>query len=624
MKADRIKVLLIGVAALWAVMLLRTFQVQVIEGAEYGDRADSQSQKRIIWKPERGSIVDRNGQLLAGNLPFWDKTEQSMKRIFPEGHMAAQILGFTGKDGQGLQGLEYYFDEKLRGIDGWSYQTVDARRRPLPGMERKGRAPSPGLELVLTIQKEYQEIMENALEKGITELDADRGSALLIDPNSGEILAMASFPTYDPNKPVALNSQAIRNDGVNLVFEPGSTFKLVTASAALEERTIDPEQMIDGENGRLDVGNGEVIRDTKAHGLMNMADAMALSSNVAFAKIAKTVGDEKFYRFARSFGFGSPTMVELPGEEPGSLKSPHLWSARTLLTMAMGHEVMATPLQMAMAYSAVANGGELLQPHIVKEWRNPETKETVQAVGRKLVRRVVSQETAAKVRMMLREVVQRGTAMNIKSDLLDFAGKTGTAEKFSQETGKYERSSMISSFIGMVPASNPRYLCVVVVDEPRNAHVGAFTAGPIFKEIMERIYYHPQVSPTHFRLAQVQGISPCDSGQYIGLSKVSAQNLAKQKNCPVVFQGEGPQVVAQLIGSDGVHNSSLLLSMGKMSSTVMPDLQGLSLRDALDALGTARTNVQVAGKGWVSEQLPLPNTPLVRGQSLKLILKERS
>lgn len=624
MKPDRIRVLLIGVAALWGIMLLRTFQIQVIEGSAYGDRAESQSQRRVIWKPERGNIVDREGHLLAGNLPYWNKTEQALKRIFPEGQMACQVLGFTGKDGQGLQGLEYAFDERLRGIDGWSYQTVDARRRPLPGMDRKGRAPTPGLELVLTIQKDFQEIVENALAKGITELNADRGSALLIDPNTGEILAVASWPGYDPNKPMGMKSEAIRNDAVNFVFEPGSTFKLITASAALEERTINPEILIDTENGRLELGNGEVIRDTKSHGSVNMADAMAYSSNVAFAKIAKTVGDEKFYRFARSFGFGSPTMVELPGEEPGSLKSPHLWSARTLLTMAMGHEVMATPLQMAMAYAAVANGGELLQPHIVKEWRNPETKEPVQKVGRKVVRRVVSQETAAKVRSMLRGVVQHGTAQNIKSEMLDFAGKTGTAEKYNQVTGKYDRSSMISSFIGMVPSNNPRFLCVVVVDEPRNAHVGAFTAGPIFKEIMERIYYHPMVSPTHFQLAQVQAVNPCDSGQYIGLSLSSAKALAEKNHCPVAFQGDGPQVVAQWLGNEGGNHSSLMLVMGKMSSSIMPNLQGLSLRDALDALGTARTQVQIAGKGWVTEQNPLPNTPLVKGQSLKLILKERS
>jgi cell division protein FtsI/penicillin-binding protein 2 len=189
MKTDRIRMLMMGVFVLWGAMIFRTFQIQVVEGSDYGDRADNQSRRRVIWKPERGSIVDREGNLLATNQPVWIKNELVSKRLYPEGELACQLLGFTGRDGQGLQGLEYNFDDKLRGIDGWSYQTVDAHRRALPGMERKGRAPTPGMEMVLTIQRDYQEIVENALAKGVTQLDADRGSALLLDPNTGEVLA---------------------------------------------------------------------------------------------------------------------------------------------------------------------------------------------------------------------------------------------------------------------------------------------------------------------------------------------------------------------------------------------------------------------------------------------------
>jgi len=541
------------------------------------------------------------------------------RRLFPKGGLACQVLGYTGRDGQGLQGLEYAFDEKLRGIDGWSYQTVDAKRRLQPGLDKAGRAPTPGLQMVLTIQQDYQEIMENALAKGITELDADRGSAMLLDPNTGEVLAMASYPGFDPNQPSQAKGQEIRNDLISLVFEPGSTFKIVTASSALEEHSFSPTALINGEGGKMMLPNGEIIRDTKDHGIMNMTDAMAFSSNIAFAKIATSVGDEKFYRFVRAFGFGSPTMLDVPGEESGMLKPVHQWSARTLMTMAFGHEVMATPLQVVMAYAVIANGGELLQPRIVKEWRNPVSGELVQKTERKVIRRVISQETAAQVRTMLREVVQRGTASNIKSDFLDFAGKTGTAEKYSVLEGKYDHSSMISSFVGMVPANNPRFLCMVVVDEPRNAHVGAYTAGPIFKEIMERIYYHPAVSPVQYKLAQVQSFNACESGEYIGLSQNAAQQLAKQNQCTVTFSGDGAQVVARTL-----NGNSMDLHLGQMGARQMPDLRGLTLRDALDALGPARANVQVAGQGWVSEQDPLPNAPVLKGQSLKLVLKERT
>ncbi|HSQ41428.1 MAG TPA: penicillin-binding protein [Fibrobacteraceae bacterium] len=624
MKPDRINVLLVGLCALWALMFARTFQIQVLESNQYEDRADSQSQRRILWKPERGNILDRDGYVLATNQPFWNKTSMAKHRIFPEGAMACQLLGYTGRDGQGLQGLEYAFDKQLRGIDGWSYLTVDAQKKPIPGMERQGREPVPGVDLILTIQHDYQEIVENALAKGVSELDADRGSALLLDPNTGEILAMASWPGFDPNQPGNARKGTIRNDLISLVYEPGSTFKVVTASAALEEKSISPTQLIDGEGGRMALPNGEVIRDTKDHGMMNMTDAMVYSSNIAYAKIAKTLGNEKFYRYARSFGFGSPTMIESPGEESGSLKPIHMWSARTLMTMAFGHEIMATPLQVAMAYAAIANGGELLQPRIVKELRDPASGAVLQSSDRKVIRRVISQETAAKVRSMLREVVERGTAKNIRSKILDFAGKTGTAEKYSTAEGKYDRSSMISSFVGMVPSNSPRFLCMVVVDEPRSAHVGAYTAGPIFKEIMERIYYHPKVSPIQYHLAQVQGFNPCEAYQYIGLSQASANDLAKKQGCFVTFQGRGPQVIAQRLGSVNGESTSLLLTMGNMGTHQMPDLRGLSLRDALDALGPARSSVQVAGKGWVAEQEPLPNTPLTRGQSLRLVLKEKT
>jgi len=624
MKPDRIRVLLLGVAVLWGIMALRTFQIQVIEGNDYGDRAESQSQRRMIWKPDRGLITDRNVHILATNQPVWDSMGMSSQRLYPEGGLACQLLGYTGRDGQGLQGLEYAFDEKLRGIDGWSYQTMDAHRHVLPGLERKGRAPSPGLEMVLTIDRDYQEIMENALSKGIKELDADRGSAVLMDPNTGEVLAMASYPGFDPNSPGNAKGKAIRNDLISLVYEPGSTFKMVTASAAIEEHTVDPNQIFDTEHGRMELASGDVIRDTKDHGPLNMVDAFAESSNIAFAKIGRTVGDEKFYRFARAFGFGSPTMIEIPGEESGSLKPVHSWSARTLMTMSFGHEIMTTPLQLIVAYCAVANGGELLQPRIVKEWRDPMMGTVVQSNERKVIRRVISQETAAKLRSMMREVVQRGTATNIKSTMLDFAGKTGTAEKYNQAEGKYDHSSMISSFIGMVPANNPRYVCMVVVDEPRNAHVGAYTAGPIFKEIMERVYYHPRVSPIQFHLAQVQNTNACEALQTVGLTRAAAEALAHQNACSVNFQGQGNQVVAQTLGHDSTGAASLRLALGPVETKQMPDVRGLSLRDALEALGPARANVQFAGKGWVSEQDPMPNTPLLRGQALKLVLKERT
>jgi len=618
---DRIRWLIISVAVLWGIFVLRTFQIQVIDGSYYADRAEKQSQRRIIWKPIRGRITDRYGVPFADNVALEGRTS-SQKRIFPQGQLAAQLLGQVGRDGQGLMGLEYLFDENLRGVDGWSHKTVDNKRNYLPGMERVGRPPTPGMDLVLTLERDMQEIVETALAEGVRKLEADGGAALVMDPYTGEILAMASYPTYDPNLVSTGRARSNRNDIVSLVFEPGSTFKLVTASAALEEKAVDPKRKFSGEGGHFVLSNGDVIRDTKDHGEMDMTEAMAFSSNIVFAKIAQEVGQEKFFRYVRSFGFGSPTQVEIPGEESGMLKPVHQWSGRTLMTMAFGHEIMVTPLQMVMAFNAVANGGVLLKPTVVHEWHNSMSDEVIFRNKPDTVRRVMSEETAAQVRQMLREVVQVGTARNIVSRYLDFAGKTGTAEKYNTTTGRYDRSSQISSFIGMVPASNPRYVCLVLVDEPRTATVGAFTAGPVFKEIMERIYFNPKVSPLHFNLAQAAVGTVCQDASFIGLSRTDAQKRAEASHCPLAFTGEGTHVVAQQIASEpGVR---LSLTLGDYRRTEMPDVRGLSLRDALEVLGNTRNQVRVDGKGWVSEQFPEPSVPLARGDICRLVLKEKS
>ena len=618
---DRIRWLLISVAVLWGVFVIRTFQIQVIDGDYYADRAEKQSQRRIIWKPVRGRILDRSGIPFADNVVN-DQRIGQQKRIFPQGYLAAQLVGQVGRDGQGLMGLEYLFDSKLRGMDGWSYKTIDNKRNYLAGMERIGMPPTPGLDLILTIDRDMQEIVETALAEGVRKLEADGGAAVVMDPYTGEVLAMASYPTYDPNQGSTGRARSNRNDLVSLVFEPGSTFKLVTAAAALEEKAVDPRRKIDGEGGRLQLTGGDVIRDTKDHGSMNMSEAMAYSSNIVFAKIAQEVGQETFFRYVRAFGFGAPTQVELPGEESGLLKPVHQWSGRTLLTMAFGHEIMVTPLQMIMAFNAVANGGILLKPTVVREWQNPVNGEVIFHNSPDTVRRVVSEETAALVRQMLREVVQQGTARNIASKYLDFAGKTGTAEKYNTTTGKYDRSSQISSFIGMVPASNPKYVCMVLVDEPRTVTVGAFTAGPVFKQVMERIYFHPKVSPIHFNLVQTSQNPLCADVSYIGLALAEAQKRAKIDGCRLSTEGVGNHVLAQKISSEPKHD--LVLSLGEYTRTEMPDVRGLSLRDALDVLANTRNSVKIDGKGWVVEQFPEPSKPLTRGDECRLVLKEKS
>jgi len=622
----RLQVLFLLALAAWGVLIFRTFHIQVVEREYYSDRAENQSTRRILWKPERGRVMDRNYQPLVVNaeLPENSEWQPYSNRVALYGDLAAQVVGTVGKDGDGLLGVEYQFDEELRGVDGFTYRRIDASNHYYPGMEVEGRPPVPGMDLVLTLDMEIQTITEQVLRKGVRELEASRGTAIVMDPRTGEVLSMASYPTFDPNHPSEINRSTTRNGMTGIVYEPGSTFKIVTAAAAIEERTMDLHKTIDGSGGRFKTQGGQIIRDTKDHGVMSFADAMAYSSNVAFAKIANTVGSRRFYRFVRGFGFGTQTGLDLPGEERGQLKPVSDWSGRTLVTMAMGHEILTTPMQVVMAFAAVANGGELLRPRVVKGWRHPETGEMVRSTEKQVTRRVISEETASTIRQLLREVVQRGTGRNLKSNWLDIAGKTGTAEKYVD--GAYDRSLNLSSFVGMVPASNPRFVCMVLVDEPKKYHSGAMTAGPIFKEIMEKIYLSPKLAPATSRIVYHAPQAGHKVSLWVGRG-INEVKAAKTKlPYPIAVKGSGSLIVAQSVmaGASIPKGDTLFVTTANIQAGEMPDLSGMTLRDALSLLDPQGLKVKISGKGVVHEQTPAPGTKIQTGAECELKLGDVS
>ena len=290
--------------------------------------------------------------------------------------------------------------------------------------------------------------------------------------------------------------------------------------------------------------------------------------------------------------------------------------------MGFGHAVSVTPIQMAMAYAAVANGGVLMEPMIVREWRDAQDS-VIEKRQPTPVRRVISESTASTIRSMLYRVVNSGTAKKVVSkkipDVL-FGGKTGTAEKFNQETQKYDRDHQVASFIGLAPVEDTRYVCLVLVDDPQGKHVGGLTAGPIFRRIMEGIYYNPETSPLSHNLAQVKPQNPCDV-EFMGMTADGAQKLADDKGCKVTFVGEGSRVMSQ--NMDGTGEAGIVLSLGNVSASKMPDLNGLSLRDAMEIMGNIRVNVEYEGKGRVVAQSPKPEEELHKGTICKLTLKER-
>lgn len=620
MRITRLLFAVLILVLLWLFLFVSVFTMQVVDSDEYQRLAKNNAVRSNGIYAERGKIIDRNGVVLADVLPEGKKNE----RIFPMGSIASQLVGKLGKDGKGSFGLEKTFDEKLRGRVGFRRWVKSSMNKEVYGLGEVMAEASAGKNLILTIDALIQEAVENVLKEGVATYQAKSASAVVIDPYTGDILAAATYPTFDPNLKTSGVGSETKCGIFTLAYEPGSTFKVVTALAALEENVVDTEQIFDGEHGAWKLPTGDVIREHNGVDLgnMNMAEAMAKSSNVVYGKIAEKVGKENFYRFARNFGFGSRTSGDLPGEEKGMLRKPHErdWSGRTLATMGFGHELLVTPIQMAMAFAAVANGGKLMEPRIVLEWRDTNNV-TVEKTEPVMVRRMVSETTAAELREMLMGVVNSGTATRVNSKALPeivFGGKTGTAEKYSKELGGYDRRRQIASFIGLAPASNPKYVCLVLVDEPTTRSAGGTTAGPMFRKIMEDIYFNPSTSPVAFRLSNEPEKRQCEK-KWNGMTFEKAKNLAEASSCALNVVGEGDVVISSVRETA----DSITLVLGTDRITEMPDLKDLSLQDALKILGDAHLQVEVSGKGRVASQFPKPAEKLERGQVCKLVLKEK-
>ena len=603
--------------SLIAILAWQTISIQVVNREVYQTKTESMVVSTKNVQADRGRILDRNGYVFADNV---SDSASNYSRLFLQGKLASQLIGKVGHDGKGSMGLDLTFDEKLRGVSGLRVGVKDLYTR-----SRDVAKAEPGMSLVLTIDKNIQEIVEKALKEGVAEFDAKSASAVVVEPYTGEILAMASYPTFDPNSKTQGVGRMSKNDIVSMSYEPGSTFKVITAAAAIENKVVDPTRVYENE-GKCWKWNpkSEKICDTHIYGDMDMSEAMVQSSNIVFAKIADEVGADRLYHMARSFGFGMPTSEFFAGEENGRLLKPYELKRddRTLKTMGFGHAVSVTPIQMAMAYAAVANGGVLMEPMIVREWRDAKDS-VIEKRQPTPVRRVISESTASTIRSMLYRVVNSGTAKKVVSKKLPdvlFGGKTGTAEKFNQETQKYDRDHQVASFIGLAPVEDTRYVCLVLVDDPQGKHVGGLTAGPIFRRIMEGIYYNPETSPLSHNLVQVKPQNPCDV-EFMGMTADGAQKLADDKGCKVTFVGEGNRVMSQNV--DGTGEAGIVLTLGNVTASRMPDLNGLSLRDAMEIMGNIRVNVEYEGKGRVVAQSPKPEEELHKGTICKLTLKER-
>jgi len=619
---------LIIVAALLAACLLvivgRLFTIQIVEGKKWVDKSIRQVQQRRIIPAKRGDIYDRRGRQLATSVPGRMALNLDMvgveaggqavlQRVYPMGDVAGPVLGYIGRDGYGFDGIEYTFDHYLRGEDGWEMAHRDGKQRTYSKIGLPGKEPQDGSDVYLTIDLNLQKIVQSVLKQTVGALNAKGAMAIVMDPYTGKILAMANEPSFNPNVPLSFPLADRQNRCVSTVYEPGSTFKAITAAIALQEKMLNETDLIDGNNGVYEI-YGQVIRDDSPQGMITFTRALAVSSNVCFAQAASGFTNDMFYRYSRDFGFGAKTGITLPGEEEGILHPVRSWSGRTRVTMAMGYEVSATFLQMMMAYASIVNGGVLLSP-IIYEKIEKKNGTTVQSSEVRAVRQVMSAETAARLRRMMKVVVDSGTARHAAVQGLAVAGKTGTSRK--PEAGGYSRTRHWSSFIGFIPVESPVLLCGIVIDEPTGATGGGAVAAPAFRKIMTQAIAHPELEFSDKVLRR--GVIARDSAEnrqirvpkVTGRTRKTATAHLDSIKIGFMFVGDGDVIRHQTPAAGsfmGNWPGDIVLYTDERDFTadstarVVPDGVGKDLRDAFNLFNTHGIPVYAVGGGVVKRQ----------------------
>jgi cell division protein FtsI (penicillin-binding protein 3) len=500
------------------------------------------------------------------------------KRFYPQGELGVHVIGFAGLDGEGLEGIEFGYDEFIRGEPGYIVISKDALGRSISPQTAPSRQSLDGCDVILTIDKNIQYAVEKELKKAVQASSANGGMAVVMNPKTGEILALAVQPSFDPNHFSTVPPQIRKNRAVTDTFEPGSTFKAFLLAAALEEQAAAPKEMFFCENGAFTVG-GKVIHDTHRHGWLSLADIIKVSSNIGASKVGRKLGKTKLHRHMKNFGFGAKTGVDLPGEVSGFLAPPRTWSEVGLANISFGQGVSTTALQLTTALAAIANGGVLMKPYAVKAILD--SKGNILEENRpKAVRRVISPETAAAVARILRTVMDEGgTGKAARLAGYETAGKTGTAQK-ALSNGRGYSDKRIGSFFGFAPADSPQVVITVIIDEPQGTSYGGLVAAPAFKAIGE------QVLP------------------YMGVYPKGVTYLAKA--------GEG---VTPPGGQAAPHPPAQPASAPSSEEPgVMPDFSGKSLRQVVSTAQRLGLDLKLVGSGVAVSQNPPPGHVL-QGQA---------
>jgi cell division protein FtsI (penicillin-binding protein 3) len=432
---------------------------------------------RFVWIKRKlaPEIADKVRDLDIEGLGFVTEA----KRVYPKGELASHIIGFVGIDNQALEGVELKFDKYLTAKGGKVLLERDASGKTLSSgvnMEAKGN------NIVLTIDEVLQRLVEKELDKAMEQWRAAAAAAIMMDPYTGEILALANRPAYDPNRGGSVSGSEKRNRAITDCYEPGSTFKIVIGAGSLEEKLVHPNTLFDVSKGGIQVG-GKTIRDVHKYGVLTFKEVIQKSSNVGSIMAGIKLGKENIYRYSKLFGVGDKTGIDLPGEVSGWIHKPERWSGTSLGAISIGQEVAVTPVQMLRAYSAIANGGFLVRPHVVSEIISPDNR-IIASFRDNDVQRIISAKTAETFKNILKSVTEEGgTAKSASVDGNQVAGKTGTAQMIDPATKRYSRDKYVSSFVGFVPADKPRLAMIVIVYEPKGQIYGGVVAAPVFREI---------------------------------------------------------------------------------------------------------------------------------------------
>ncbi len=618
------------------VVVGRAYYLQVVLAPELQERADQQRQHVVKLAPQRGSIFDSRGDPLAVSLAaeslFADPTlikkprqvadqlkkmlrvpEKELvrllsakkhfvwlqrklepelakqirklkihglqfvterKRYYPQASTAAHVLGFTGLDPNGLEGIELEYDRQLQGASGRLVSVRDARGRGLASADQLVQGGVAGHNLYLTLDRSLQYVAEKELARVVRETGAIGGTVVMLEPASGRILAMASQPDYNPNSAGKYRAAKRRNRAVCDMYEPGSTFKPFLLAGVLEEGLVRPGQKIYCENGRYSVG-GKTIRDHKKFKNLSLKEVLKYSSNIGFAKLGKRLERERFYSYIHNFGFGEPTGLDLPGEVEGLLRSPSHWFEIDLAAISFGQGLSVTPIQMATAMAAIANGGLLMEPYLVEKITTADGQPVAKQLPQ-VRRRVISEKTAQQVRDMMVAVTEPG-GTGTRAALAGYrvAGKTGTAQKVDTVTGGYSPDKRVSSFIGFVPADNPALVLSVTVDEPKGKAYGGLVAAPVFAKIAGQALSHLNILPR---------------GSVAALTK---EQLAAE---PL------PDLAA------------LLPEVEVRDGLRMPNFSGMSYRQVLQTMEEKNLNLKLSGSGQVIKQYPAPGKVIRYGK----------